>query len=103
MAHKHTSEFWKIIKWGDGYANVGPDDGHGYVAKVRLRPTVMQNTSEYAANARLIASAPELLEALEYIAGHADMAAHLANEAGRLQSLDNVTKRARAAIAKATL
>ena len=43
----------------------------------------------------------ELLNALLYIAGHADMAGSIANAAGRLKALDDIRDAARAAIAKA--
>jgi hypothetical protein len=46
-------------------------------------------------------AARDLLDALEYVAGHASMARHHANERGWIASLENVEKAARAAIAKA--
>lgn len=63
---------WTILKNGDGYCNVGPDDGHGYIAKVRMRPTMTNNTSELEKAAHLIAAAPAFLKALEAIANIQD-------------------------------
>ena len=52
------------------------------------------------ANKDLFLAAPELLEALEYVLGHASMAKN-ANALGQAQSLMNVAERARKAINKA--
>lgn len=64
MNTEHTPGPW-MIKWRDGGAKINPEDGHGFLADVRMRPTYTHNTEEYGANARLIAAAPDLLEALE--------------------------------------
>ena len=53
------------------------------------------------ANARLIASAPELLEALRDIVGLADVAMRYANIDGAEYDVENCLKDARQAIAKA--
>lgn len=64
---QHTP--WTIIEYGDGYVDIGPDDGHGKVAAVLMRPSKTNNTEELQSNARLIAAAPELLEALQALMG----------------------------------
>lgn len=42
-----------------------PDDGHGPIARVRMRKTMTNNIAELYAYTRLFAFAPVLLEALE--------------------------------------
>ncbi len=53
----------------DEYGNVvhGAKDGFGRMEKVRVSGVALPNrvTQEYAANTRLVAAAPELLEALQ--------------------------------------
>lgn len=74
---KHTPGPWRVeagttLIWG----NCNPDDhstrGMGYpIAEARINPSGNWSTGPYAdegeANARLIAAAPDLLEALESI------------------------------------
>ena len=47
------------IVWTDGGARLDPEDGHGYIAKVRMRKTKTNNVQEYQDYALLIAAAPE--------------------------------------------
>ena len=53
------------IKWGDGVAKIVPDDGHGHIATVRMRPTKTNNVAEYQEYARLFAAAPEMFAVMK--------------------------------------
>jgi hypothetical protein len=57
---QHTPGPW-TTKAGDGWRNIVPRDGHGFLAKVRMRRSKAGNLTEMEANANLIAEAPELL------------------------------------------
>lgn len=69
MKAKHTPGPWEI-RWTHTSCLITPKNGaHGYIAKVRFRPTKTDNLAEQAVNARLIAAAPDLLEALKDVCG----------------------------------
>ena len=91
---KHTPGEW-YMKHGDGWADVYADDGHGRIARIYMRGSKTNNLSELAGNIALITAAPELLEAVKEIAGHAEK--YGAAPASATKMFD----RARAAIAKA--
>jgi hypothetical protein len=76
------------------YSPARKDD---YAFRVKFPDDMPEPEAE--ANARLIRAAAQMFEALAYIAGHASMARHHANERGWLASLENVEKAAREAIA----
>lgn len=94
MAAKHTSGPWSVGSSNlpvsrmsihcTGHAN----SDHSTIARMVLASSVGIRTDENFANARLLAAAPELLEALE----------ELVSEFG----VCGLTEKARAAIAKAT-
>lgn len=67
----------------DEYGNVvhGAKDGFGRMEKVRVSGVALPNrvTQEYAANTRLVVSAPELLEALQFMVSRIEYYATLAN------------------------
>lgn len=71
---KHTPGPWKVEyeNYGNGsfreWFNVGP--ARVYITDSRTAMEGLGQTAEAEANARLIAAAPELLEALEKIAEH---------------------------------
>jgi hypothetical protein len=73
---KHTPAHWKP-RWSGQYGDICkiiPSDGHGAIATIHLRRSKMNNLTEWSANARLIAAAPELLElakAIQDILRHA--------------------------------
>ena len=79
---KHTEGPWKLR--------------HGNIYGPRGDQIILDGT-----DGALIAAAPDLLAALEYIAAHSYMARTCANETGRIKSLENIIDRAQAAIAKA--
>ncbi len=62
---KHTSGPYKRDWLKNGGCNIDPEDGHGRIATVWVRYSKSDNLAEVAANAHLISSAPELLEALK--------------------------------------
>lgn len=86
---KHTPGPWRLSGHSeDSPEKLSVEDGYGYfIAEVDFGLA-------QKANARLIAAAPELLEALESILASSD--------AGNAAILDRLTSKARAAIAKAT-
>lgn len=92
---KHTPGPWKAFP-------SDPADGAEcyYLTAVELRGEIAciygPQRDEQEANARLIAAAPELLEALEGLLAHLGPDGYIPNAGG------TATERARAAIAKAT-
>lgn len=91
---KHTSGSWKVEKeltsrTGEWLIAVDAGDRGRGIAIAETVPA----TGKELANARLIAAAPDLLEALERIANMDSMSYH---------SLESAKITARAAIAKAT-
>ena len=67
--NKHTKGPWKITRDTGSPCSIEAEGSDGYaLAKVYLTdPKTRKRTEEYAANAALIAAAPELLEALESV------------------------------------
>jgi hypothetical protein len=61
---KHTPGPWEV-NYTKATTQIKPNDGHGIVATIPVRYSKTDNLAENAANARLIAAAPELLEALK--------------------------------------
>jgi len=61
---KHTPGPWKVEWPFEGGALITADDGHGELAQVKTRYSKTNNLEEAEANARLIAAAPDLLEAI---------------------------------------
>lgn len=59
----HTTNL-KVLRRGDGFALIGPEDGHGPTAKVLWRGSYTQNNAELNANVSLYKAAPDLLAAL---------------------------------------
>ena len=62
---KHTSKEWRVKYTDTGICKITPNDGHGAIAAVRLRASKTNNVQERGSNARLIAQAPAMYEALE--------------------------------------
>jgi hypothetical protein len=91
----HTPGPWHVGYYLDGWA-VFPDSDPGHAV------TRMQNRPGDEANARLIAAAPDMLEALEAILkAHALIVEEAAGEDDEGDIVDEDCTRARAAIAKA--
>ena len=68
---QHTQSEWHIVGGGTQLTTIVSADGPGKVSHIaRLHPEWMtsRDSDEVWANARLIAAAPELLEALERLA-----------------------------------
>jgi len=94
---KHTPGPWEAAEHGD----YGDYDGQCIVVlgdDLRIAVVLGEGTPETRANARLMAAAPELLEALQYMTA---LALGPAGGVSQQQKSDVLTK-ARAAIAKAT-
>ena len=89
---KHTPGPWTHIP--GGFTIKAPSDHHSFQLIASLS-TGMKTRSEVEANARLIAAAPDLLEALQTIAGYLD-------DTAACNSDKAMASTARAAIAKAT-
>lgn len=62
MKNKHTQGEWKAVLYGDGCRIVS--DRYGAIAQI---PHEGKHKEEHEANAKLIASAPKLLEVLSNI------------------------------------
>lgn len=94
MKAKHTPGPWKVVNHVvgiDGLAIMAPDAGYRYVASA-----LNISTDGYQeANARLIAAAPDMLSALEYIAFHAPRAKSKEEMEGCLETVLSVIKRAK--------
>jgi len=95
---KHTPGPWIAAAYGD----YGDYDGKcrvilGEGGDIRTAVVLGFNNPENAANARLIAAAPDLLEALSSLASQ-----HSESDLRADPDLHAAVKRARAAIAKAT-
>ena len=88
----HTPGPWRAVPNAPGISDTVIDSGRMVVADVISR----KSTDELRANARLIAAAPDLLEALRALVDLQE-----ANEASETKALD-FWDHARAAIAKAT-
>jgi hypothetical protein len=101
---KHTPGPWEIVVTvNTGRVNIFSAD----LSKPYHLGTFVSGSRNdlptFKANAAFIVRACNahhaLIEALEYVAGHASMARHYANERGWLASLENVEKAARDALA----
>lgn len=90
---KHTPGAWEVISGHNFITIVAADNKPPVVCRIKNEVTPQKLTGEDHANARLIAAAPDLLEALEKLArlGNGDQ---YGNSEGNMI--------ARAAIAKAT-
>jgi hypothetical protein len=89
MTSKHTTGPWKC----DGLDIMAYAEQHGQTI-AHVQPSLPQFQAEVIANARLIAAAPDLLEALEGLLA-------VAVEVGELPPDFGQTRAARAALAKA--
>lgn len=101
---KHTPGPWKSRRESAGAWKVGGGPIGEYPICTRLS-TVEHMEEESYANARLIAAAPDLLEALEEAANALDVTAayireHTPNKA-TAEGIENDARKARAAISKA--
>lgn len=101
MGEKHTPGPWEIHRTSHlniyiGHSHDRPNRTPGYLAEVRRFTT---DHEQVEANARLIAAAPELLDALKALEEAARQV-----QCGEMdkQSIDVERRKARAAIAKAT-
>ena len=100
MSTQHTPGPWEIDPFGKIHSKGSPAEISG-VKCFPLVATVACYTTmrpEEVANARLIAAAPELLEALVRIVSEAGTDAGLDDEPG---TINTIARNARAAIAKA--
>lgn len=107
----HTKGPWRVeedttLIWG----NCNPDDhstyGMGYpIAECRTTPTAWKGSAPYAdegeANARLMATAPDLLEFVQQIFNGIDTG-NITIDTPADETLANVLSRGRAALSKAT-
>lgn len=95
MTSKHTPGPWTVMEFPDEkFVEIRAHQGYAIVGHVFL------NNGARDATARLIAAAPELLEALEGIANHYDMDGY-GEKAWKDLALE-MADLARAAIAEAT-
>ena len=97
---KHTPGPWAVDSDGSGwYIEATPERGHSlaFIASPEFQEEPDTSASEAEANARLIAAAPDLLEALQWLV---DILPDPDLDNDELQR--TWTRRARAAIAKAT-
>ena len=63
---KHTKGPWRIRTWSDGSKGITDGDSKGYRHEIITNIDACgTNLEEQASNAKLIAAAPELLEACE--------------------------------------
>lgn len=120
MGHKHTPGPWKyetyrrraLIRSGNGWVSRGTGDGYD-IARIAAGEHAVSSVAEEEANARLIAAAPEMLEALQAISSgtwnKTDEHSQELNDAlkrgdktgFRYAFMSWAQKRARAAVAKA--
>lgn len=93
--NKHTPGPWHVVPYGDGNQKVVCSDeaGNWRIAFMATSSGSREELAEIKANARLIAAAPELLEALK------DLVTSV--EALRVVGLDKEIELARAALSKA--
>ena len=99
MNTKHTPGPWDVRTIDESIGSVDAADGSA-VAQAQMRGTLTcHNHEERRANTRLIAAAPDLLEAL--LESTSELEALMKDKAF-YQGGQNILDRARAAIAKAT-
>ena len=63
----HTPGPWSLTQVHDGWAAFGGENGHGHPRTVFQCRAHGRADAECSANARLIAAAPDLLEALDWL------------------------------------
>ncbi len=64
MSAEHTPTPWGV-RWTKSSCLITPEnDGHGYITKVRFRPTKVNNLEEQSANARHIVKCVNLHDGL---------------------------------------
>lgn len=93
---EHTPGPWKAL-WSSGISIHGPDDR----SVASIASSIKRPEGEKAANAYLIAAAPDMLEALEGITGFVERLAGDEPAEAANPELWRKLERARAAIAKA--
>lgn len=100
MNTKHTPGPWKA----EGWKGIVVNDSNGHT--LALAPGCSYSIEEMAANARLIAAAPDLLEALQNVIASTALPSAWSDDISEAQwqrqRLDECRDFARAAIAKAT-
>lgn len=98
MTAKHTPGPWGCDLLPDGSFHIEKDPNNlGRYMVIATRCTYHERRDEMHANARLIAAAPELLEALEFYLSQDEIAEGYGGGVGR-----KAQEKARAAIAKAS-
>lgn len=95
---KHTPGPWRTKREGFSTIYVEAPIGGGWVQEIAACGPTNDGSAQQEANARLIAAAPELMEALQGLVAVLDRQLHSPHAAERASPLG----RARAAIAKAT-
>lgn len=106
MNTKHTPGPWHYFHGGNEWAISRDEDGKENIARVHINingissfdPRHIESIGESEENARLIAAAPELLEALQRLIKECEWQAEIGNMNGERIEFSA----ARAAIAKAT-
>lgn len=102
MTTKHTPGPWLATGWENTVVNI-PDTHHGGHLTICVYPASGQAPrSEAVANARLIAAAPDMLEALKAIAEACEANADSAMGEGWIKAHEKFGAFAHAALAKAT-
>lgn len=97
MAHaQHTPGPWETIKRCTGFYDIGIPEKHREVGKPHWIATVWERDEKHATNARLIAAAPELVEALLGVIDCAGLTAL----PGYRPELDQAVSNARALLAR---
>lgn len=92
MSSKHAPGPWAYQEDSDAYTHIVRGPGNRFICQLAQTPS-----AEIEANARLIAAAPELLEALKDLIGWVPGGVHFHTDAPQ-----KAVERASAAIAKAT-
>jgi len=101
---KHTPAPWLIADESFVYAlnDSGYNRFWAHVTGGNLRRAESTSRAEVEANARLIAAAPDLLDALQGIIGYFDSGNNVPVSQATIKARSDEVKSARAAIAKAT-
>ena len=110
MSDKHTPGPWKpVLNSSDYWKVVHPWPDQSFEEANSYSPTVVnvctKEGDEQESNARLIAAAPELLEALSKFVAFTEQHGEVVFSGGGMSAIDVMnacTTKARAAIAKAT-
>ena len=85
MDKTHTPGPWKVSRRFDIKQDVGPNVGGRYIGTTSANSPFSSTVEEDEANARLIAAAPELLEALEAVVD-------AYNEPDKVSMIDSIGK-----------